>query len=506
MTVSFFSAVNFLRLSSFLTPVFSLVFSLVWSCSLSWSTSAIAADSAESSREAALFGGGEVGGEEEPYQFDENALFSEDAVIRDQVEEFAGEGKGSIVDLFGQKLNDADNRLDIGGQYYHSSFLLYSEHSSIGESRISHTGVVDIYFDAQLEDDVRFFYQQKVVHSFDAGESPILLFLSQFSGDSPVDQLWLKFKVKNKYFVTLGKQPTKWGSGLVWQPTDFLNAQKFNPLELIDQRLGVSLLKVEYPISNRGINLYSVLQVNDANQVQDLGWLWRAEFLTEVGEYAISLAAKNNDALKVGFDLSRGLGPVDLRFDMAVIHDDHQPFYEGEFNFADGLLQTPTVVDRRDEWMPQVSTGFLYSRSFKEDYHYILTVEYLYNDLGYDNSELLSWSIINSLIPNGGSFSPLYYSQEYVTIGSMITGFGADNDVSVNVLVIGNLSDGSGVVQGVYSAQPFRDLGVSFSVGWFFGGDGTFRPDVALLDTTLLEGINLNLPRYSTEVQLRVKF
>ena len=436
----------------------------------------------------------------------EAALFGEEPVNNEEIDEFQGVSTDSIVKLFSQKLSAVDGRLDIGGRYYHSSIFLYSENTSIGETNISHTGVVDIYFDAQLEDDVRFFYQQKVVNSFNGGQNPILLFLSQFSGSSPVDQLWLKFKLDNKYYITLGKQPTKWGSGFVWQPTDFLNTQKFNPLDLIDRRLGISLLKIEYPLSHRGINLYGVVQLNNANQLQELGWLGRVEFLTGVGEYAVSLAVKNDDALKVGFDMSRGLGPVDLRLDLAVIHDDHQPFYEGVFSFANGLLTTPNVVDRRYEWMSQVSTGFLYSRSFREDYTYILTVEYLYNDLGYENSDLLSWAIISSLIPNGGSFSPLYYGQQYMTVGSMITGLGADQDASVNLLVIGNLSDGSGVVQGIYSLQPFRDLGVSLSAGWFFGGVGTFRPDVELLNTSLLEGSNLSLPRYSAEIQLTVKF
>ncbi|MBL4868686.1 MAG: hypothetical protein JKY67_20170, partial [Pseudomonadales bacterium] len=71
----------------------------------------------------------------------EAALFGEEPVNNEEIDEFQGVSTDSIVKLFSQKLSAVDGRLDIGGRYYHSSIFLYSENTSIGETNISHTGV-----------------------------------------------------------------------------------------------------------------------------------------------------------------------------------------------------------------------------------------------------------------------------------------------------------------------------------------------------------------------------
>lgn len=455
----------------------------------------------------------------------EDMLFSEDVLVDDQdpnteevknleeglfgdesLEEQQSNSKDSVIDLFNNQLESRDQQFEIGGRYIHSNSLLNSPGETIGESAFTSNGIVDLYFDARMDDDIRFFYQQKIIHSFDGNSDFLVLLLSQFRDDSSVDQLWLKFHINNRVFFTLGKQPTKWGAGMVWQPTDFLNDTKFNPLDLVDQRLGVSLVKMEVPLPSWGLNINTVLQLNDVDTLQDLGFLLRVEQLKENGEYALTFAAKDNSALKLGFDFSKGLSLVDLQMGLAVIHDDHSLYYEGDFELQNGILTGPSIVDRSDEWIPQLSTGLLYSKSIGDDYNLILNGEVFYNDQGYEDEAILPFVLFTSLFQRQGGFSPLYFSRKYMALSATLTGLGPNHDRTYNSAVIGSVSDGTGVWQNTLTTAPFRDLTIAYSMGWFFGAHGAFRPNVDFLNVEELGGLALKPPRFNLEMQFRVQF
>lgn len=465
---------------------------------------------------------GETADERESRLFSDDVFFQEEEVkppsgdyrsLEDELftdEPFADQGtdeKESIIDLFSSQLDFRDRQFEIGGRYIHSNTVLNTPGESAGESAFTSNGIVDLYFDGRMDDDIRFFYQQKIGHSFDGNDDFLILLLSQLRDDSSVDQLWLKFHLNNKIFFTLGKQPTKWGAGMVWQPTDFLNDTKFNPLDLVDQRLGVSLVKMEIPMPEWGLNVNTVLQLNDVDTLQDLGLLLRFEQLRENAEYALTFAAKDNSALKFGFDFSKGLSLVDLQLGLALIHDDQSLYYEGAFALEEGILTGPSIVDRSNEWIPQLSTGILYSRTVGDDHTLILNGEVFYNDQGYEEEAILPFVLFTSLFQRQGGFSPLYFSRKYMALGATLTGLGPNRDRTYNSALIGSISDGTGVWQNTLTTTPFRDLSVAYSMGWFFGGEGAFRPNVDFLNVDeILNGLPLKPPRFNLEIQFRVQF
>ena len=112
-------------------------------------------------REDALFGDdASVFFEEEPFEEessddDFSSSDAEDDLFGDGASE--NSGSDSIVSLFGEKLKDEDSRFDIGGRASFSSLILNSKSDSAGESSINNSAIVDLYFDANLEDDIRFF-------------------------------------------------------------------------------------------------------------------------------------------------------------------------------------------------------------------------------------------------------------------------------------------------------------------------------------------------------------
>lgn len=456
-------------------------------------------------REAELFGtderennlfGAKPGSQD--YAFDE-APFEDNAL------------KPSLGESLGARLQDQDNPLEIGGRLFFSNLLLNGEDASIGESTYSNNAIVDLYFDAKLSNDIRFYYQQQVTHAIEGDDSVITLFLSQFSESSDVDQLWLKFSIQEKYFFTMGKQPTKLGSGFVWQPTDFLNTELFNPLDLTDQRLGVNLIKLQVPLPQHGLNLYSIAKLNEVETLQDVGVLLRAEYLAENGEYGISFNTQRKKATRVGFDFSRGIKAIDLSMAVAVIHNDPTPFFEGTFSLDDGLVRgianAPDSIDRSDQYFRQYSTGILYSKSIFETKTILFNAEVFYNEAGYEESDLLTFSIINGLIPNSdSSFNPLYYNKRYGALGATIIGLGKDRDQTLTTILIANADDDTGVLQFVYSSQPFRDLSLSISAGWFYGNQGTFRPDVDFAEIELLQDLAIQPPKFSSQIEISLQF
>jgi len=484
----------------------------------------------DQSREEDLFGSSESNdfqNPNEPIETNQSSRFEDSLDFGLFDDQDATPPKSSLLESLSNTLAEQDNRLDIGGKLFFSTLLLSGNEADIGESSFNNNATIDLYFDAALADDVRFFYQQKITHSIEGDDSLITLFLSQLNERSDIDQLWLKFPIRDKYFFTLGRQPTKLGSGFIWQPTDFLNIDQFNPLDIFDQRLGVNLIKLQIPLTEIGVNLYAIAQLNDVEALEDIGALFRAEYLTKSGEYAITLNTQQKKSTRIGFDLSKGINILDFTFSVAFIHNDPTPFFDIDFslqdNIAQQILNAPETLDRSDQWLHQVSSGFLYSKTIFGNKTLIMNGEVFYNQAGYDSSNPLTFIIVNSLIPIANiqntlldpsidqstgefSFNPLYFSKKYAALGLILMGLGKDKDQTATVLTINNLDDQTGVLQMIYSAQPFRDLHMTTSVGWFYGGEGTFRPNIDFSEIPFLSDLSINPPRFSAEVQFSIVF
>lgn len=439
------------------------------------------------SREDELFGGSST----------EDELFGGSST---EDELFGGSSQSSssesFKDLLSDKLDKKDAQFDIGGNYYHSLNFSAANSQETRAVGLSSDGVVDIYFDAALDESVRFFLKQKIRHDFtEGGESGNALTFQAPEASTSIDQLWLKFNYQNSLYVTAGKQPTSWGSGFVWAPTDFINSLADSPFSLSDQRLGVSLIKFQYPFDKQGINIYAVFQTTDVGIIEDVRSLFRAEFIGEQSEFALSVSSKSHDQLQLGGDLSMGLGPVDIFVNVAVTHHDTSVYYdpppEGSEVSADdyvalaqstvdgGVTEAPAnttleTIDRSGEVLKEASTGFIYIDSYEDGTQLIVNGEFFYNEKGYESSDFLTVY----LLQNNFEFDPLYFSRRYAALGLTRAGLGRGNTTSLSLQYIKNLTDATGAAVVSVSTKPFRDLSFSSNLVVFTGHDGTFRPFV----------------------------
>ncbi len=404
--------------------------------------------------------------------------------------------KASLQEKFNEQLQNKESQFHIGGEYYHTVNFTSTEHQSARDTGFASEGIVNLYFDAALDDGVRFYMRQKINYEYSAAQaSSTVVNFSGTEAETSIDQMWLKFDYQNSVYVTMGKQPTSWGSGFIWAPTDFVNEEHKSPFSLSDQRLGVSLIKVQYPVDVQGINLYGVLQTDQSNTVGGIRSLVRAEKVFSNSELAGSISSAPHGELKGGVDFSTGLKWFDVYANASFTKHDRNAYYErlpgaGDLTSDDllGLLQAsidgdPTAIpynaqlvtlDRSDELIRQLSTGLIYIKSFDDSSQLVVNGEFFYNEKGYEDEDMLT--IL--LLQNPAAFDPLYFSKRYAALGFSRANLGNASH-NYGMQYIRNLSDSSGALVLNYGFRPFRDLSFSSNLVMFTGGAGTFNPFAA---------------------------
>ena len=131
-----------------------------------------------------------------------------------------------------------------------------------------------------------------------AGGSPtgFTTFSAARGPTSVLDQMWIRFDIAQRVFVTAGKQHVRWGTGRFWQPTDYLHLLRRNPLDVFDARQGTSMLKLHMPWEQRGWNFYAFGVFEDpnlaTNNLQRLAGAARAEIVIGGAEIGLDAFVK----------------------------------------------------------------------------------------------------------------------------------------------------------------------------------------------------------------------
>jgi hypothetical protein len=387
-----------------------------------------------------------------------------------------------------------NDKLQIGGRALFQGAYLHFENSprEPQDESLSAPSLLDVYFDGRPNDRLRFYGRGRLSYSLDQSsrEARAAVGTSAAITANPsaaVDQLWLNFDLDRKLFVTLGKQRIRWGAGRFWNPTDFLNQQRLNPLTVFDLRLGAPLVKLHVPVESLGWNFYGIVDlqtaVSSTNPTGQLtpasvGGAVRAELLLGPVETALTAYLKplqvetstgvfeRKLSTKLGADFSFPLGPLDLRLESALLHDPSVRYWEGELDF--GTLTLPTLLDRSDQWIPQVVAGVEYAVQYSEQDSVTFSAEYFFNDAGYSNKNLYPWLLFNGV-------NPLYLGRQYLSLGATLLGPGNLNDTAFIGQALTNLNDGSWLSRLIVSQAILTNLSLSLFLEYHFGNPGEFR-------------------------------
>jgi len=344
----------------------------------------------------------------------EDALFGEEEVS----------GGGIVI---------PEDPLAIGGQLYLRLATTISDRGSPGEQALSMPNLLDLYLDARPEERVRGFISGRL--SFDptvGGDSTDLLGGSRESVSVLLDQMWIKTDIARLVFLTIGQERIKWGATRLWNPNDFLNQRRKDPLTLFDERTGVPMVKVHIPYET--LNFYLIGLLGEASHLDEPGAAFRFEAAFGSAEIALSGIAGKGRKTAFGFDISTALGELDFTAEVSLTDERDTPKYSGTLNFA--TFETPTSTPR-DAWMPRVSAGLQYAFKPNDDDVMYIGLEYFWNPAGVDDPALYPWLIVQ------GGFEPFYLGQHYLGVSWAVPQPGSWDDSSFSLSALGNLSDTS---------------------------------------------------------------
>lgn len=441
----------------------------------------------EADREAELFGAAptETGTVVAPLDQgrDEAAMFGgETSTTTTELERDAAslDGKSSMG-----RLSDAvqanDDFLDLGGELWLFGQAAFAREGDLQDTAVSSPSFMDLYLDVRPTDRLRAYARGRLSYDFTVASGAVdFLGRPQPETNAALDQLWLKFDLFQTVFVTAGKQRIRWGSSRIWNPTDFLNLTFRDPFNFLDLRLGVPLLKLHLPVEALGWNFYAIAALEDASSLKGVGGALRAELTYETAELALSAVAKKDAPIFLGVDLSAGVWLIDFRAELALTHRSQQPKFVGRFDVLPQRLDDgsftgqyeaffPTRTSRYDDWVPQLVLGFDLNIPVFENDTLIVGAEYLYNQFGYSDANLLPILLLTQ------NFNPLYASQQYLGLSAVAIGPGDFNNTTIVAFAATSLSDQSWFARLQYSVRvlTYLDLGLFGSLS--FGKDGAFN-------------------------------
>src|SRR4051812_1495143 len=120
------------------------------------------------------------------------------------------------------QLKSLADSLQIGGRLEIRSTSTQAENEAFQKGPMVPSKTADVFFDSRPNDQLRVFLRTRIAEN--DIEVP-----TEIPGDderktvvqSAIDELWFKWDVDRTVFFTYGKQHVKWGSGHIWNPTDF---------------------------------------------------------------------------------------------------------------------------------------------------------------------------------------------------------------------------------------------------------------------------------------------
>lgn len=403
------------------------------------------------------------------------------------------------------RLGLADERLTIGGKLYMRAGAAFNEDTDLADTPYSSPNLLDLFTDIRPNERVRGYAQARFRYDFTVASGDLDAYGVEAEPASvTLDQLWLKFDLAHRVYVTAGRQRVKWGSGRFWNPADFMNQQTLDALNatVFDERTGVTLMKVHVPIESLGANLYGVANFDGADTVEQIGGALRTEWVLGPSEIALSAAARKGDPLRLGADVSAGVGPFDLHVEAAVKHGDDGPFYKGSWDIA--TFEFPEEVDRSDEWIPQVVAGAELGILVNDEDTIYVGAEYFYNGAGYDSSDLYPYLAFM------GYFTPFYLGQHYAGAYVAVPSPGNWDDVSFTTSTLSNLSDHTYASRLDVSAKLNTFLSVNAYGQVNYGENGELHYSVEIDPVpgvvALEEGISIPAPIGSVGVGAMVNF
>ncbi len=446
----------------------------------------------DDAREEEMFGSG---------QDDNTAAQPENADFLPDDDPFAKVDSGFIDN----QLQQAENTLDLGARLYLQWVYDIREKGDPLKHTFKSPNLLDLYVDGRPNPRLRVFISARLMYDYTARgkekeDSQPKVGLPAQEIKVTLDQIWLKLDLARTLFITLGRQPLKWGTGYFWNPSDFVNSQRRDPLAFFDQRLGVDMVKLHLPLETLGWNFYAILLLDGSDTPEKMGGALRMEMLLGQMEWALSMATRKNQPFKIGSDLSFGLHWFDFRFEGSLTHNETKTFFRGQYDPFQGIF--PEKYHRDQEWIGQILAGVEASIPFGDEDSLIVGLEYFFNQAGYSQYQLYPYLFLQ------GVLTPLHIGREYAGIYFLLMAPGRWDDTTFILSGLGNLSDSSYMTRFDYRVKLLTHLQLTAYLNYYFGRPGgELRYGITIPPNQLVtQGLTIVPPLYEVGLGMTVKF
>jgi hypothetical protein len=435
-----------------------------------------------------------------------------------------------------------DNPLQIGGQLYLRSQA--SGQQGHEAWTFDAPSLLDLYLDARPNPRVRAFVLGRM--SFDPTAPPTVAsttastapmgdeggslaggpatgfssFTTARGPASILDQMWIRFDILNRIFVTAGKQHVRWGTGRFWQPTDYLHPVKRNPLDVFDVRPGTTMVKVDVPWEERGWNLYGFGVFEDPNNatatLDQIAGGARAELIILGAEVGLDALVKDGQKPRYGFDLSTGIWELDIHADVGLRSGEDfcnvapagtTATVGGGSCPAMGTASTDPTIMRQAAMYDvaplsglkvQAVGGVEWSHKYNDNDMFTIGGEYFYNQPGYSNASVYPGLLLNSNYTSILNF--FYTGRQYAALFASFPAPYSWNLTTFTLSTLSNLTDQSFITRLDYSYTLLTHISLEAFAGLHYGhAGGEFRlgfdiPGVGSRDPSLIDlGLALRL-------------
>jgi hypothetical protein len=359
-----------------------------------------------------------------------------------------------------EELRRTEDPLKLGGLLYLRSILAATDEGPASHGSFTTPALLDLYLDARPSDRVRGFALARTFYDATLPRSdvpyqyrsPLSRAAALQSGANPravLDQLWLRFDLDQRVFLTAGRQHVKWGVGRFWNPTDYLHVARRDPLAVFDERAGTTMLKVHVPWEARAWNFYAFAIAEPLvpppalpglqrppeppNELGAVGGAARAEVVLGGWEVGIDGAAQRGMEPRLGLDASTGIWEIDVRGEVSLRRGADLPRLRNL-----GTADAPSYALETVGGLRTAAVGAAeWQHKYSDEDTYTIGAEYFWNQNGYGDPQLYLPVLA------AGLGTPFYLGRHYAGAYLLLPKPGSWNLHTFTFSLLGNLSDRS---------------------------------------------------------------
>ncbi|NCB01086.1 MAG: hypothetical protein EOM67_02835, partial [Spirochaetia bacterium] len=382
-------------------------------------------------------------------------------------------GSSTEDDLFGTSSNDSfivqvqeteksldtllltqDEGVRIGGSFSFKANPGFKWYPSTEDIDATFSGSLDskLFIDARMSKDTRFYSSFGVTYPVTNNATS----KANFS----LKELFADITYQDTLFFRVGKQTINWGVGYFFSPADLLNLSDIDPLNASNDLEGPVAVKMT---SSLGIdNLYAYIVLPPTlKDARDLAYALKYEKVFNKTEVGLGAYYRYDNPPAAMLTFSSSVKKVSLFGEAVLQYGSNKTFITG----------STTVADYKDTFFFLGTIGGSYTYSAKEsDFSLSLLGQYFFNGEGYSNTDI--YDHIEGLLNTGKISVPDLFNPGMHYAASNIS-FTFTKNIGASLLVIGNMTDFSGVIQPSISYSGIKNLKISLSSSIAYGKEGT---------------------------------